>query len=159
MHFFVRPIMPSFKGNMSAAVALLNTYEMGKEILTWVWICWFSYFNEWITFPQAVATWQLLRQNPSALSMPMATQSPRYLKTSSCRMCCQTSTLPSGLTLQVLHPRPISILSIKSVINSHLRNGNSCKIFILPRFVQSCYRDLLAPLLALHFCRLWPCSQ
>ena len=32
MHFFVRPIMPSFKGNMSAAVALLNTYEMGKEI-------------------------------------------------------------------------------------------------------------------------------
>lgn len=33
MHFFVRPIMPSFKGNMSAAVALLNTYEMGSGYL------------------------------------------------------------------------------------------------------------------------------
>ena len=32
-------------------------------------------------------------------------------------------------------------------------------IELLPRFLQSCYRDLLVPLLPLHFCGLWPCSQ
>jgi len=33
MHFFVRPVMPTFKGSTSAAVALVNTYEMGSGYL------------------------------------------------------------------------------------------------------------------------------
>jgi len=33
LYFYVRPIMPTFKGNMSAAVALVNVYELGSGYL------------------------------------------------------------------------------------------------------------------------------
>ena len=30
---------------------------------------------------------------------------------------------------------------------------------VLPRLLQSCYTDLLAALLPMHFCGIWPCSR
>ena len=33
------------------------------------------------------------------------------------------------------------------------------KSLVLPRFLQSCYTDLLAALLPMHFCGIWPCSR
>ena len=34
MHFFIRPVMPTFHGNMSAAVALLNMGNAGCGLFT-----------------------------------------------------------------------------------------------------------------------------
>ena len=46
---------------------------------------------------------------------------------------------------------PVQCRQMVPVEQQHWSTNQKIKKYILPRFLQSCYRDLLVPLLPLHF--------